>query len=75
MTDPIQDVLSRLDSAADEGRKFQILLIGSSEDITETIHTLNRLNYAEAGGWSPVLPVPNSTQMMSILTRVRFLQS
>lgn len=71
MNYPIQDVLSRLDSAATEGRKFQVLLIGCSEDIIEAIHTLHALGYAEVGAWSPLLPVPNSMKMMSILTRQR----
>jgi hypothetical protein len=72
MNYPIQDVLSRLDSAATEdGRKFQVLLIGESEDIIEAIHTLHSLKYAEVGAWSPLLPVPNSTKLMSILTRYR----
>lgn len=71
MNYPIQDVLSRLDSAATEGRKFQVLLIGCSEDIVEAIHTLHALGYAEVGAWSPLLPVPNSMKMMSILTRQR----
>jgi hypothetical protein len=71
MNYPIQDVLSRLDSAATEGRKLQVLLIGCSEDIIEAIHTLHALGYAEVGAWSPLLPVPNSMKMMSILTRQR----
>jgi hypothetical protein len=71
MNYPIQDVLSRLDSAATEGRKLQVLLIGCSEDIIEAIHTLHALGYAEVGAWSPLLPVSNSMKMMSILTRQR----
>ncbi len=43
MDSSIQGVLSRLDSAATDGRKFQLLLIGSSEDILEAMHTLQAL--------------------------------
>lgn len=74
MNYPIQDVIARLDSAATDGRKFQVLLLGCSEDIVEAIHTLHALGYAEVGAWSPLLPVPNSTKMMSILTRYRLAQ-
>lgn len=70
MDESLQDVLARLGSAM-EGRKFQILLIGSSADIEETVQTLHRLHYVEAGVWSPVLRVPNSEQQMRILTRIR----
>jgi hypothetical protein len=72
MNDSVQDVLVRLDSAAtDDDRKFQALLMGSSQDILEAIHTLHPLGYAEVGAWSPILPVPNSRKRMSILTGVR----
>jgi hypothetical protein len=71
MNDSIQDVLARLDSAGNNGRKFQVVLLGSDKDILEAIHALHALGYAEIGAWSPVLPVPNSTQMMRILTRYR----
>lgn len=72
MDNSIQDVVARLDSAAtNDGRKFQVLLIGSSADILEAIHTLHSLGYAAIGAWSPLLPVPNSTSLMSILTRYR----
>jgi hypothetical protein len=71
MDHSIDDVPSRPDCAAPDGRKFQIMLMGSRDDILEAIRTLHRLNYAEAGGWSPVVPVLNSTQMVSVLTRWR----
>ena len=71
MTDSTPDLPARFDFADDDPRKFQILLMGSSEDITETIHTLHRLRYAEVKAWSQLVPVPNSSKMMSILTRVR----
>lgn len=71
MDSSLSGVLSRLDSATETGRKFQVLLIGYSADIIEAIHTLQVLGYAEIGAWSPLLPMPNSTQLMSILTRYR----
>lgn len=71
MDSSIMDVISRLDSAMDSDRKFLVLLIGSSADILEAIHTLQALRYAAIRSWSPLLPVPNSTKLMSILTRYR----
>ena len=75
MTDSTPDLPARFDFADDDPRKFQILLIGSSEDVTEAIHTLHRLNYAEVKAWSQLVPIPNSTKRMSILTRVRLARS
>ncbi len=74
MDNSIIDVVSRLDSASSDGRKFQVLLMGSSDDILEAMHTLQALRYAEIGAWSPLLPVPNSTRFMSILTRHRSIK-
>jgi hypothetical protein len=72
MTDLLQDVLAQVDSAVPKGsRKFRVVLIGSSNDILEAIHALHALSYAEVGVWSPLVPMPNSTQMVSILTRYR----
>jgi hypothetical protein len=75
MNDSIQDVLSRLDSAANPGRKLHVLLIGDRDNIVEEIYTLYAIGYAEVGAWSPLLTMPNSTKMMSILTRGRSAQS
>jgi hypothetical protein len=72
MTDLLQDVLARLDAATPKGsRKFRVVLIGSSDDILEAIHALHARGYADVGVWSPLVPMPNSTQMVSILTRYR----
>jgi hypothetical protein len=46
-------------------------LIGSRDRITETIHTLHHLGFAEADAWSPIVPVPNSTEAMALLKRTR----
>jgi hypothetical protein len=70
MTQTISAVISN-DRPATERDTLRILAIGSREGITETIHTLHRLGFADAGAWSPLLPVPNSNDLMSILTRHR----
>jgi hypothetical protein len=67
----MRDLLST-DERSLEGEKIRLLAIGSREGVIETIHTLHRLGYAEVGAWSPVLPVPNSSEVMSILMRQRF---
>jgi hypothetical protein len=72
MSDLLQDVLAQIDSATPKGsRKFRVVLIGSSDDILEAIHALHARGYAEVGVWSPLVPMPNSTHMVSILTRYR----
>ncbi|MBW4542669.1 MAG: hypothetical protein KME43_26605 [Myxacorys chilensis ATA2-1-KO14] len=66
-----QGLLPGLENESVNGDRLRLLAIGTREGVTETIHTLHVLGYAEAGAWSPVLPVPNSTEVMSILTRQR----
>jgi hypothetical protein len=53
------------------GEKVRLLVIGSVEDVTEVIHTLHRLKYAEVGAWSRIVPIPDEGMFMSILTRHR----
>jgi hypothetical protein len=48
---------------------LRVLVIGSRRGVTSTIQTLYRLGFAEVGEWSPLLPAPNSGEVMSILTR------
>lgn len=48
---------------------LRILIIGSRQGVTNTIQTLHRLRFAEVREWSPLLPAPNSGEVMSILTR------
>jgi hypothetical protein len=70
MTQTIPAVISN-DRTQTERDTLRILAIGFREGITETIHTLHRLGFADAGAWSPLLSVPNSSDLMSILTRHR----
>jgi len=48
---------------------LRVLIIGSRRGVTSTIQTLYRLGFAEVSEWSPLLPAPNSGEVMSILTR------
>jgi hypothetical protein len=59
------------DVAQSEVEKLRLIAIGSHEGVTETIHTLYRLRYAEVASWSPILLIPESTYAMSIHTRRR----
>jgi hypothetical protein len=54
-----------------EGEKIRLLVIGSVEGVTEVIHTLHSLGYAEVGDWSRIVPIPDEGAFMSILTRHR----
>ncbi|MBW4419312.1 MAG: hypothetical protein KME13_08780 [Myxacorys californica WJT36-NPBG1] len=49
--------------------RLRVIVVGTSTGVTETIHTLHRRGFAEAGDWSPLLPTGNADEMMSILTR------
>jgi hypothetical protein len=54
-----------------EGEKVRLLVIGSAEGVTEVIHTLHSLGFAEVRAWSRIVPIPDEGAFMSILTRHR----
>jgi len=51
-----------------ERETVRLLAIGSRQEIIAVIHKLHKLNFAEVGAWSPLLPGPNPGEAMSILT-------
>jgi len=54
----------------DETREpLKHLLIGSPKGVTNGIHSLHCLGYADVGAWSRLLPTGNSGEVMSILVR------
>ena len=67
----IQEIVSSSEQRSHEKERLRLLVIGTPEGVTETIQTLEKLRYAEVRSWSPLLPVPNSDEVMSILTRWR----
>lgn len=46
-----------------------MLIIGSPRAVTNTIHTLYRLNFAHISEWSTLQPTQNPGEVMSILIR------
>ena len=57
------------DDQLPDRESLRILVIGSRRGVTNTIQTLHRLRFAEVREWSPLLPGPNSGEVMSILAR------
>jgi hypothetical protein len=47
---------------------LRVMLIGSTEAITATIHNLHRRGFAEVGDWSPLIPWGQG-EVMSVLTK------
>ncbi|MEH2335167.1 hypothetical protein [Nostoc sp.] len=45
------------------------LVIGSRQTVTNTIHTLYRMGFAQISEWSPLLPASEPGKVMKILTR------
>jgi hypothetical protein len=68
MTDNLRDFLSDNEPPTDY-EKLRILIIGFPAGVTEMIHTLHSLGFAEVNDWSPLLPAPKPGEVMSILTR------
>ena len=58
-----------LEPPVSDRESLRVLIIGSRRGVTGTIQTLHRLRFAEVREWSPLLPAPNSGEVMSILTR------
>lgn len=61
------------EDSTSSGELLRHLLIGSAKGVNSTIRALYSLGYAEVGDWSPLLPAPNSGDVMSILTKTIFL--
>ncbi|MBH8562749.1 hypothetical protein I8748_11250 [Nostoc sp. CENA67] len=49
--------------------RIKHLLIGSPKAVTSTIHFLQMIGYANVGDWSPLQPIGDSDEVMSILIR------
>ena len=47
---------------------LRVMLIGSTEGITATIHNLHRRGFAEVGDWSSLIPWGEG-EMASVLTK------
>jgi hypothetical protein len=72
MNYPLQPLFDKLDQdLSSDQERLRIMAIGSSDWIIESIHQLHSLGFAEVGDWSPLLPMPNSDDAMSILTKTR----
>ena len=64
-----QEPISACSGQKPNREPLKILIIGSRRGVVGTIRSLYRLGFAEVGEWSPLLPAPNSGEVMSILTR------
>jgi hypothetical protein len=57
-----------LTRCSDDYEPLRVMLIGSTEGITTTIHNLHRRGFAEVGDWSPLIPWGQG-EMVSVLTK------
>ncbi len=53
---------------SDDSESLKVMLIGSTEGITDTIHNLHQRGFAEVGAWSPLVPWGDN-EMVSLLTK------
>lgn len=73
--DPNTPVPVKADFQTAPGREpIKHTLIGSPKAVKSTIHYLQVIGYADATAWSPLVPTPNSGEVMSILTRYILVQ-
>ncbi len=48
---------------------LKVILVGSRNTVNQTIRQLHKLGFAEAGAWSPLLPMASQGQFISMLNR------
>ena len=65
----VSPVADTLPTILDEWEIVRVMVIGSLRGVNSTIHLLHVLGFAQVGDWSRLLPAPNSSEVMSILTR------
>lgn len=69
-SDTLQSLLPDAETPNTETyESLRVLIIGSAEGVTETIHNLHARGFAEASAWSTLLPAPTVGEVMSILSR------
>jgi hypothetical protein len=54
---------------APERESVQILVIGSSEGVTNIVHSLYSHHFAHVSEWSPLMPAPVPGKLMRMLVR------
>jgi ACT domain-containing protein len=68
MNYPLSSLLAKFDQD-NHSEQLRIVLIGSANQIVQTTHQLHSLGFADVNDWSPLLPLPNSSDLFSLLTR------
>ena len=56
-------------AAGGSRRPLRVVLLGSRQDVIETIKNLHRRGFAEAGEWSAPIPCPDGTTVERLLPR------
>lgn len=49
--------------------RLRIILLGIPEDVNHTIHEFHVRGFADADNWSLPQPIPNSNEVLSVLTK------
>ena len=65
---PLDDIPSY---ANPERERIRLIIMGSAEGVREQIYRMHQREIADVGSWSRLLPVPDSTEVMSILMLYR----
>jgi alkanesulfonate monooxygenase SsuD/methylene tetrahydromethanopterin reductase-like flavin-dependent oxidoreductase (luciferase family) len=59
------------DAGEPEREAVDFMIIGSREGVMAEIRKFYAMGFAQVDEWSPLIPVPNSHRMMTILVRYR----
>jgi hypothetical protein len=54
-------------TAGETRRPLRVVLLGSRQDVIETIKNLHRRGFAEAGEWSAPIPCPDGSAVERLL--------
>jgi hypothetical protein len=66
MGDRVQPV-----EALSEREQVKLVVLGSIAGVTEQIHRLHVLGFADAGDWSRLVSLPGESVVMSVLVQYR----
>jgi hypothetical protein len=56
-------------TSSPERERVRLLVIASKGGVTNIIHSLHRLGFADAGDWSRFVPAQNEGEVMSVLSK------
>ncbi|HAX74958.1 MAG TPA: hypothetical protein DCY88_03770 [Cyanobacteria bacterium UBA11372] len=71
LSDSTGSVRPNSDAGEPEREKIEFMIVGTREGVMEEILKFYKMGFAAVDEWSPIMPMPNTRKMMTILVRDR----